>query len=136
MIEPFKVTLACEGRLRPPHDAHPLGKSELKAVVLGALRSARVPLTVPQIEARIGAVASEGPRPADLRRALRSLRTSGQIIWMGPLRAYVAVFPRPRKSGVLLCSEVHETATPDLTTAPVCWRTPASRTSRVDVLGS
>jgi len=48
-------------------------------------------MTLPQIEARIREDVRVGPQPAALRRAIRSLRASGQVARISPLRAYVAV---------------------------------------------
>lgn len=102
------IFLGFEGPVSLPPDKPTTGESGLSSAVLAALRCARVPMTLPQIEARIREDVRVGPQPAALRRAIRSLRASGQVARISPLRAYVAVTSGAKRSGSFLCSEAHE----------------------------
>jgi hypothetical protein len=99
------IFLGFEGPVSLPPDKPTTGESGLSSAVLGALRCARVPMTLPQIEARIREDVRVGPQPAALRRAIRSLRASGQVARISPLRAYVAVTSGAKRSGSFLCTD-------------------------------
>jgi hypothetical protein len=78
----------------------------LSNLVLKVMQTTRAPLTFRRLKEEIRNSSASEPEVGRLRRALRFLRNSGEIMRLDPIQAYVALHPDRRREKALFCEAV------------------------------